>query len=126
MNRALIELAVIVVICLLAGVAGASIAAHHYKPKLAAAEAKAKEFQDAYESLAATTARQNEAVTRLEADAKARQDDAVKAIAAARPLAATRRDQAAVILRLKPPAGLDPCKAAAEAFDAELAAERRP
>lgn len=103
---------------------GHKATAAYYKPKVAKAEARAAEFESAYNSLALASQHQNEAINQLQADAKAREKRAAQEVAQARAAAATSRDQATAIMGLKLPAGADECLEAREAFDEELRQER--
>lgn len=103
---------------------GHKATAAYYKPKVAKAEARAAEFESAYNSLALASQHQNEAINQLQADAKAREKRAAQEVAQARAAAATSRDQATAIMGLKLPAGADECREAREAFDEELRQER--
>lgn len=96
----------------------------YYKPKVANAEARAAEFESAYNSLALASQHQNEAINQLQADAKVREKRAAQEVAQARAAAATSRDQATAIMGLKLPTGADECREAREAFDEELRQER--
>lgn len=103
---------------------GHKATAAYYQPKVAKAEARAAEFESAYGSLARAVQNQNDAINRLQEDAKAREERAAQEVAQARAAAATSRDQATSIMGLKLPAGADECQAAREAFDDELRQER--
>lgn len=103
---------------------GHKATAAYYQPKVAKAEARAAEFESAYGSLARAAQNQNDAINRLQADAKAREKRAAQEVAQARAAAATSRDQATSIMGLKLPSGADECQAAREAFDDELRQER--
>lgn len=104
--------------------AGVKITSAHYRPKLEQAQQQIGEYRNAYSTLAAATGRQNDAIAQLETAANARQAQAAQAVRQANAAAAPLRSQAAAIVSLKPPAGADECKAAQEAFDDELRAER--
>lgn len=103
---------------------GHKATATYYKLKVAKADARAAEFELAYNSLALASQRQNEAINQLQDDAKAREKRAAKELAQARAAAIARRDQAASIMDLKLPAGADECLEAQAAFDEELRQER--
>ncbi|AEV24635.1 hypothetical protein Dsui_0215 [Azospira oryzae PS] len=103
---------------------GHKATAAYYKPKVAKAEARAAEFESAYNSLALASQHQNEAINQMQADANAREKRAAQDVAQARAAAATSRDQATAIMGLKLPAGADECQEARKAFDEELRQER--
>lgn len=106
------------------GILGIKATAAHYGPQLDKANQALGEYRNAYGALAAATARQNDAIENLQAEAAVREKTAREAAEAARRAAQPKRDQAAAILALKPPAGVDQCTAARESFDAELRQER--
>lgn len=103
---------------------GHKTTAAYYQPKVAKAKAVAAEFEAAYNALARVSLRQTEAINQLQADAEAREKRAAQAVAQARAAAASHRDRATTIMGLKLPAGADECRAARDAFDAELRQER--
>ncbi|MGQ0711190.1 MAG: hypothetical protein ACT4NV_15755 [Rhodoferax sp.] len=103
---------------------GHQATAAYYRPKVATAEARAAEFESAYNALALASQHQNDAINQLQAQAKTRKDRADREVAMARAAAATRRDRAVAIMSLKLPVGADECRAAREAFDEELRQER--
>ncbi len=103
---------------------GHKATAAYYQPKVAKAEARAAEFESAYGSLARAAQNQNEAINRLQEEAKAREVQAAKVLARARAAASSNRSKAASIMGLKLPDGADECRAARDDFDAELRLER--
>lgn len=103
---------------------GAGVAAWHFEPQLAAANRSLGEFKNAYASLAAASAHQNDAIEAERRAGEARAAQARTAAAAAEQQAEPHYRAAGVILGLKPSAGADPCTAARAAFDAELREER--
>ena len=114
-------------VALLAGIAGGAwLAARHFEPQLAAANRKAGEFEHAYLTLAETTGRQNAAIEAERIAGEQRRKTAIAAAKQARSAAQTHYDKGAAILAQRPPPGADPCRAARDAFDAELIAERAP
>lgn len=113
---------------LIAGLAGAAggawLAARHFEPQLAAANLKLGEFQNAYLTLAEATGRQNAAIEQLHADGERRKKAALAAAETSHHAAQSHYRKAEAILGLKPPPGVDPCRAARAAFDDELREER--
>lgn len=103
---------------------GHKATAAYYQPKVAKAEARATEFESAYGSLASVVQNQNDAINRLQAEGKAREEQAAKALAQARTAASANRDKAFAIMGLKLPSGADECSAARDEFDGELSLER--
>jgi hypothetical protein len=103
---------------------GYKATAAYYKPKLAKAQARADDFESAYNALAQAVQRQNAAINQLQAAATAREKRAAQEVAQARAAAASHREQAAAIMGLKLPAGADACAAARDSFDEELRQER--
>lgn len=103
---------------------GITLTARHYEPRLAAANKKIGEFENAYATLAETTGRQNAAIDALELQASQRKEQARQAAVQARGAAQAHYRRSDGILGLKTPPGADPCRAAAAEFDTELAIER--
>lgn len=122
--RWLAWLALAVVIAGVGAWGGHKATAAYYQPKVAKAEARAAEFESAYGSLARAVQNQNDAINRLQADAKAREVQAAKALAQAGAAASANRAKASAIMGLKLPAGASECSAARDDFDAELRLER--
>lgn len=118
---------VVAVVVLLAGIViGGGLATLHFEPQLAEANRKLGEYEHAYLTLAAGTARQNAAIDALESAGRERAEQARARAKQARGAAQAHYDRAEAILGLKPPPGADPCRTASADFDAELADERRP
>lgn len=92
--------------------------------KLSSCRGRLAEFEGAYNALAGSARRQNEAIGALQDAAAAREDRARRDVAVARTAAAKQRAQADALVGLTPPAGTDECSAARYAFDAELREER--
>lgn len=122
--RWLAWLALAVVIAGVGAWGGHKATAAYYQPKVAKAEARAAEFESAYGSLARAAQNQNDAINRLQDEAKAREEQAAKAIAQARAASSASRDKATAIMGLRLPAGADECSAARDEFDDELKFER--
>lgn len=117
----------LVLAAIIAGVGawgGHKATAAYYQPKVAKAEARAAEFESAYGSLARAVQNQNDAINRLQDEAKAREEQAAKALAQARAASSENRDKATAIMGLKLPAGADECRTARDEFDDELNFER--
>lgn len=107
-----------------AAAAGARLSAGHYEPLLAEANRRAGEIEHAYRTLAAGIAEQNATVQALHDAGERRKKNAIAAAETARHDAQAHYRRAEAILGLKPPPGVDPCRSAREAFDAELREER--
>lgn len=122
--RWLVWLAVVIVIAAAGAWGGHETTAAYYRPKVKKAEARATEFESAYDALALASRHQNEAIAQWQADAKEREEHAAKAVAQARAFASVSHDTASNIMGLKLPAGANECIAAREAFDEELQQER--
>lgn len=104
--------------------AGYNRAKNHYAPLLDAANAELDTARREATALSASIASQNAAISQAKQQAEARAQAAQNAIAKAQAAAQQAEQTAQRILASKPPAGVDECKAARDAFDAELAAER--
>lgn len=122
--RWLAWLALAVVIAGVGAWGGHKATAAYYQPKVAKAEARSAEFESAYGSMARAVQNQNDAINRMQADAKAREAQAAKVLAQARAAASSNRDKASAIMGLRLPAGADECSTARDDFDAELRLER--
>ncbi|HJW26428.1 MAG TPA: hypothetical protein VJ576_16155 [Rhodocyclaceae bacterium] len=123
-----LALALLLVSTLLLAAAGVYggywLTAAWYRPRLEAAEAKAKALEDAYLTLAGITQRQNEAITALHADTERRRLAGMAAQAQARAQAQPHLDQAAAFQGLSLPPGSDPCHTAQQWVDEALQRER--
>lgn len=87
--------------------------------------ARAAEWKASHDSLRAATDAQADAVRRLVTESAQRSERAMAALQEAARAASRFQQDARDILASRPPAGVDPCVAAREAFAAELAKERR-
>lgn len=81
--------------------------------------------RDSYcDAVDAASARQDERIDALVATAQAHKAAAAEVVAAAQASSRTMQAEAAKLIASRPPAGMDACVAAVQAFDDELRAER--
>lgn len=104
--------------------AGYATCNHFAQKKIDELNQSLGEYKSAYTSLAATTAEQNTAIDKMEAEAKQREVQANNAIQDALTAAAEANTRVQKILLAKPPKGKNQCLAARQAFADELRAER--
>ena len=113
---------IIIVLVIFAAGVGAGI--RYETPKIAKLNQELGGDKAVIASLTAGVTAQNDAINKLQSDAKIRADEAKKAINEALIVAADANLKAEKILASRPPKGKNVCAAASAAFDAELKAER--
>ena len=94
------------------------------QPKIAKLNQTIGAAQGTIRDLQAGVTAQNDAIAKLQSEAKARAEKAQKDINDALTIAADANKRAAAILAKKPPVGVNVCTAAQAEFDNELKAER--
>jgi len=105
-------------------VAGWKVCHADLQPKLDNATTERAQWQASFKDLSASTDIQNAEVKELADKATKREAQAAEAIKAAKAGAQGKNAQAQRIVQSQPPTGAELCRAASEAFDAELAEER--
>ena len=96
----------------------------HARTQLATAQQQVADYKASVTALQAATTRQNAAITAIETLAKNREDKAAAAVKVASVASRVLQGKAQTIMGLRPPPGIDECKAAQESFNNELKAER--
>lgn len=113
-----------VALLLLAALIGAVSARLYYVPKLKAAEVSLIECNSKYQQLAIATNLQNIEIQKLEEQSKAREASVKIEVEKVKTQVEQSKKKAIKILSSRPPAGVEECKAASQAFAAELKQER--
>lgn len=112
------------IIALAGGFYGYNKAATKYKKEVADAQASLIQAQGLNQELLNRITDQNATIEKLQAETADRIQKAQAAITQAQAQAHQAEQAAQRILAAKPPAGVDLCKAARDAFDEELKQER--
>lgn len=116
----------IIVFGLLCALAGAATTALHLRGDIATTRERARACLAANDKALAALQRAKDGLAKAVRQAEQRKATADAAVAKARADASPLRQRASRIATAEPPPGVSLCDAARQAFDAELASERRP